>query len=255
MVRASGIRTAGTRIPARAARRLPAQLEIESYNLAVETSLLQFTALAIKQAGIAVKAESFRLASADLAGIRAQEETSACKLKDMVDELNQHARFLAERIETTSARLLGGALGVTVERGRESAIPNLDAAWRCYGALSHSYDDLMEIRRHFRAALIVRNNAKVFPMAVCANLLDQMEEKALAVIGRVRERASGIPASVIFDHREAATLAAQLTVVKGSRVERIQGFLARAETVASRSLSQLACFTLSTCPAPDQPEV
>jgi hypothetical protein len=185
------------------------ELEIASYDLAVETSLLQFSALAIKGAGIAVKAASFRLPSADLAGIRAQEELSACRLKDMVDALNQRARFLAERIETTTARLLSGALGFVIQQDRPLPIPDLDAAWRCYGALSQSYDDTMEIRRHFHAAQIVRNNARVFPAAISANLLDELEEHALAAIGRIAARASGIPASVILDPAAAQTLAAQ----------------------------------------------
>ncbi|MGA3236735.1 MAG: M48 family metalloprotease [Bryobacteraceae bacterium] len=185
------------------------ELEIASYDLSVETSLLQFSALAIKGAGIAVKAASFRLPSADLAGIRAQEELSACRLKDMVDALNQRARFLAERIETTTARLLSGALGFVIQQDRPLPIPDLDAAWRCYGALSQSYDDTMEIRRHFHAAQIVRNNARVFPAAISANLLDELEEHALAAIGRIAARASGIPASVILDPAAAQTLAAQ----------------------------------------------
>jgi hypothetical protein len=228
------------------------ELEIASYDLAVETSLLQFSALAIKQAGVAVKAASFRLAAADLAGIRAQEELSACRLKDMVDALNQRARFLAGRIETTTARLLSGALGVAIQQDRPLPIPDLDAAWRCYGTLSQSYDDMMEIRRHFHAAQIVRNNARVFPAAISANLLDELEEHALAAIGRIAARASGIPASVIPDPAAAQTLAAQLTAVQGSRAERIHGFLARTEIIAARSLSQLAWFTLNACPAPEE---
>jgi hypothetical protein len=127
-------------------------------------------------------------------------------------------------------------------------IPDLDAAWRCYGALSQSYDEVMEIRRHSAAAQIVRQNAKVFPAAISANLLDDLEQRALAVIGRLAARTSGIPAAVILDPAAAPTLAAQLTAVQGSRAERMQGLLARTEIIAARSLSQLAWFTLNACP-------
>jgi hypothetical protein len=199
----------------------------------VETSLLQFSALAIKQAGVAVKAASFRLTAADLAGIRAQEELSACRLKDMVDALNRRAHFLAERIESITARLLSGALGVAIQQDRPLPIPDLHAARRCYGTLSQSCDDAMEIRRHFHAAQIVRNNARVFPAAISANLLDELKEHALAPIGRIATRASGIPASVILDPAATQTLAAQLTAVQSSRAERIHGFLMRTEIIAA----------------------
>jgi Zn-dependent protease with chaperone function len=206
------------------------EVETGAFTAAFETSALHFAALVIAQTGTKINPASFRLPDADVATVRRGEAASARDLRDMLDEYRQSTKFLAERIETTTARLL------------KTPVPDLEAAWRCYGALSRCQDDLIEVQRCLAAMQIVRGNAQVFPAAICANLLDDLERNAQARMKRIIDQTAESPAVIVFDPRSPATLGAQLTLA-----EDIQSFLSRAEALSTRALGQLAWFVLSSC--------
>jgi Zn-dependent protease with chaperone function len=226
------------------------ELKTAPFESAFDMSMLHFAALTIKQAGRSVKPESFRLNAADLQSIREEESLSTHNLTEAIAEYNQQTKSVAERIETTTARLLKGELGVAVRQDLGLPIPDLVAAWHSYGALSGRRAGLLDIRRRMCALRIVRQNARLFPAADCANLIDRLEAEVLTGMEDIVEGTAAVPASVIFDGRAAATLGAQLTVAKESKTERIETFMARVDTTAARALSHLAWYTVSACPPP-----
>jgi hypothetical protein len=201
---------------------------------------------------VPVKPESFRLNGSDLASIRGEEERSTRNLAGMTDRYNRYSEAVAKRIETATARLLEGELGVAMQEDRQIPVPDLAASWRTYGVLSASQPDVLEARRRLCAVRVVRQNARFFSAAVCANLLDDLERSALSTIARIVARSAAIPSAVCFDERSAGTVGAQLTVADGSATERIEAFLSRFEALSSRALAHLAWFTVNACPIPEK---
>jgi Zn-dependent protease with chaperone function len=166
---------------------------------AFEMNLLHFAALTIKQAGVAVKAESFRLNASDLDSIRREERLSTNNLAELVAHYNNKAKGLADRIEVATARLLKGELGLALRADRRAPVPDLAAAWSSYTALSEFRSAILEIRRWLNAARIVRINARFLGAAACANLLDELEHDAISKMDEIIGRTHEIPASVIFN--------------------------------------------------------
>jgi len=227
-------------------------LKVSDFDYALEMNLLHFAALTVAGSGVPVKPESFRLNGSDLASIRGEEERSTRNLAGMTDRYNRYSEAVAKRIETATARLLEGELGVAMQEDRQIPVPDLAASWRTYGVLSASQPDVLEARRRLCAVRVVRQNARFFSAAVCSNLLDDLERSALSTIARIVARSAAIPSAVCFDERSAGTVGAQLTVADGSATERIEAFLSRFEALSSRALAHLAWFTVNACPIPEK---
>lgn len=142
-------------------------------------------------------------------------------------------------------------MGIPVQENRQIPIPDLDASWRSYGNLSLCQPEILEIRRRICAARIVRQNARFFSAAACANLLEDLEQEALSKIDQIANRCSDTPSAISFDDRLPATVSAQLRVTDGSATERIDAFLSRFEALSTRTLAHLAWFTIKACPLPE----
>jgi len=220
-------------------------LDAAAYDSAVQTNLLHFAALIVAQAGVRVNPQSFRLPDADLETIRNQESTTTDNLNLANEQKREATRHIASRIESTIAQLMSGEMGVAIPLNREAIIPDIRAAWQSYGVLSNLEDEIMEIRHYSFALQIVRENAKLFPAAACANLIEDLETRALSTIDHVLAKCAVTPTTVQFDPRLPATVRCQLESECESRSERIQLFLARVEVIAARTLGQLAWLTVS----------
>jgi hypothetical protein len=207
----------------------------------------------VRQSGIRVNPASFCVPADDVETIRQQESITTRNLNLALEQNRRTAAHIARRMESSMARLLNGDWGLAVPASRSTEIPNLRAAWRCYGALSNLQGEVMDIRRYRFAVQIVRENARVFPAAVSANLIDDLESRALVEIDKILGKTSGIPATVQFDPRVPTTVDGQLKSASDSRSERIQTFLARVDVLAARTLGQLAWFTVSSCPMDKPP--
>ena len=228
------------------------QLPAGIFDYDVETNLLHFAALTVAASGVPVKAESFRLNGSDLASIRQEEARSTRNLEEITDQYNRSGEPIARRIETATARLLRGELGVAMQADRPIPLPDLKASWQTYGVLSACQPDVLEIRRRVCALRVVRKNARFFAAATCANLLDRLEHEALSAIHRIVARGAAIPSAICFDERSAATVGAQLTVAGGSATERIEAFLSRFDALSGKALAHLAWFTVAACPIPEK---
>ena len=101
------------------------------------------------------------------------------------------------------------------------------------------------------AARIVRQNARFFPTATCANLLENLEQGALSKIDQIATRSSDTPSAISFDHGLPPTVGAQLRVTDGSATDPIEAFVSRFEALSTRALAQLAWFTVKACPIPE----
>jgi hypothetical protein len=222
--------------------------DANAYDSAVRTNLLHFAALIVRQSGVAVNPASFRLPAADIETIRQQEAINRLNLNLALEHNRKAAGHIAQRIESAVARLLKGDLGLAVATSHSTEIPNLRAAWGAYGVLSHLQDEVMEIRRFHFAVQIVRENARFFPTAVCANLIENLESRALSEIDKILEKTEELQTTVSFDPRLPPTVGAQLDSPIDARSERIQTFLTRVDVLAARTLGQLAWFTVSACP-------
>lgn len=223
----------------------PPKLSAKAFEQALEMTLLHFAALTVVGSGVRVKPESFRLNQSDLASIREESALSTHNLDELTDQYNRSCKGIANRIETTIARLLRGDLAV--QAGCQIAVPDLKASWCAYGAISACQPDVIEIRRRLCAVRIVRQNARLFAAATCANLLRDLETGALSAIDRIIARGAEVLSAVSFDDHSAATVGSQLTVTAGSATERIEAFLSRFDALASRSLAHLAWFTANAC--------
>jgi len=230
--------------------------DVRAYDQSVQTNMLHFAALIIRQSGIPVNPTSFRLPAADLETIRHEESVTTRNLNQAMEERRESATHIAHRIESTVARLLNGELGVAIPASRCTEIPDLKAAWISYGVLAQMQDEVMEVRRHYFAVQIVRENAGLFPAAVCANLIDDLETQAVSEIDRIVGRTVELHATVTFDPKLPLTIGGQLDAPGHSRTERIQSFLARIDVLLARLLGQLCWFTVAACPINEfhQPE-
>ena len=231
------------------------ELAASAFDYASEMNLLHYAALTVAGSGVPVTPGSFRLNGADLASIQDEEARSTRNLEEMTDQYNRSSEAIARRIETTTARLLRGELGVAMQEDRQIPVPDLDASWRTYGVLSACQPDVVEIRRRICAVRVVRQNARFFSTATCANLLHELEHDALSTIEQVVARSAEIPSAVCFDERSAATVGAQLTVAAGSATDRIEAFLQRFEALSTKALAHLAWFTVNACPVPENEAV
>jgi hypothetical protein len=223
----------------------------EAYEGAMRTNLLHFAALVMRQSGAAVDPSSFSLPAVDLESIRRQERTTTSDLTLALEEYRTSAARIAQRIESTVARLFNRELGIAAAENYEAHIPNLKSAWTSYGTLSQLQDEVMEIRRYQVAVQIVRLNARHFPAARCANLIDDLETRALTKIEVIISNYSEVPATVSFDSDMPMTIGGQLAPMAPSRSDRIGIFLSRIDVLMARTLGQLAWFTLAACPIPD----
>ena len=138
----------------------------------------------------------------------------------MSEEHRQSARPIASRIESSVARLLTGHMGFVMPEHQSTAISDLKAAWHSYGVLSHRQDDVMEIRRYQFTLQIVRENARLFPAAICANLIEDLESRGCAEIDSILATTAEIPTTVNFDPSLPLTVAAQLRPRNDSRSAR-----------------------------------
>lgn len=217
---------------------------------ALEMNLLHFAALTVVGSGVRVKPESFRLNQSDLASIREESALSTHNLDELTDQYNRSCKGIADRIETTTARLLRGDLAVNA--GCQIPVPDLKASWCTYGTISACQPDVIQIRQLLCAVRIVRQNARLFAAATCASILQDLETGALSAIDRIIARGAEVPSAVSFDDHAAATVGSQLTVTAGSATERIEAFLSRFEALSSRSLAHLAWFTINACRTTEQ---
>ena len=215
------------------------EFDHEAFANALNTSVLRYAALQIVEAGVRVKPESFCLQATDLDSVRRAESAAARRLEEVFAELNRAAEPVAARIETTIARLLKGELVIVVAGSHVLELPQAKWSWECYSALSYSLEAVAGVRRRLQALRNIRSNLKLFRAAECANLLERLESEALGMIEAVAVRAAEAPSVVTF-HEGAPTLQAQLIAPQGSAEERIEVFLSRFETLAARSLAQLA---------------
>ena len=117
-----------------------------------------------------------------------------------------------------------------------------EAAWATYESLSRHQTELDEIRRLRAADTIARENERRFPVAACANLLDELSSSANAA--RVQAEAGEMATRVILTPRQPAALRGQLTVEAGSPDEKVNTFLEQAAAMASRALGQLSLVAL-----------
>jgi Zn-dependent protease with chaperone function len=221
--------------------------DANAYDSAVHTNLLHFAALMVGRCGVRVNPASFQLPAGDLVTIQKQESITTHNLNLVHEHNRKLTEYLAQRIESSVAGLLAGDFGVAIPTSHTAEIPDIRAAWRSYGVLSHMQDEVMEIRRCHFAAQIVRENARLFPAAVCANLIDDLETRAVSNMDKILEETTTIPATIHFDSRLASTVRGQIESISDSRSERIQVFLARVDVVAARTLGQLAWLTVSSC--------
>lgn len=215
----------------------------KAWDEALETNLLHFAALTLAQSSVKVKPESFRLASAGLDRIREQERASACVLLDVRDGYRLAAAPIAARMRAALRGLLAREIGIRVGEEWAGRVPDLSGASVAYIALSQAQEEVLEIRRLLCALRVVRANLSVIPAAVCANLIEELTGRGLAACEAIIERAKAKQCSVILDPRAEPTLGGQLSV-DGPAVERVEQFVARYDTIAVRTLCQLAWFTL-----------
>jgi len=202
----------------------------------------------VKQAGVAVNPAVFQLPAADLETIRRQESITSYNMGLALEHNRESSKGIARRIESTVAQLLNGNLGAAVPSSRTMEIPNLKTAWDSYGALSQFQHEVSEVRRYNFAMHIVRENVRLFHAAVYANLIDDIETRAIAEIGKILWHAGNLSTTVTFDTTQPMTIGGQLSSPSESRSDRIQTFLARVDVILARTLSYLAWFTLSACP-------
>jgi Zn-dependent protease with chaperone function len=225
--------------------------DASAYDAALHTNLLHFAALIVRRSGIAVNPKSFQLAAGDFETIQRTESISTRNMDLALEEYRRSSAHIARRIESTMAQLLNHDLAVAISPDRCTDIPDLRSAWKCYGALSQFQGEVMEVRMYGFAVQIVRENARLFPAALCANLIDDLETQALSEIDKILSKTGNIPTTVQFDSASPMTVSGQLVAHAKSRPERIQLFLSRIEVVLARTLGQLAWLTLAACRVPD----
>lgn len=216
-----------------------------AYDYAARMNLNHFAALAIAQCGIKIQAASFQLDVTELAAIRAEEALSSRNLSNMAEEFRLAAQSIGERIAAVVARFESDDLTINLDAHWRGPIPDFKPGYLTYLALSRCQDELMEVRRHVFAMQIVKANARLFPTAVCANLLENLGRQARVQIDRVVERSGSVPSVVVFDPDHPATVGSQLAALADPSHEDMETFLARADVLAARSLGQLAWFTIS----------
>jgi hypothetical protein len=223
----------------------PPTFDTAAYDRAVDTSMLHYAALLIRQVGVGVPAKSFRLFSSDLATIREQESISRRYLQGVLDGYRQSTESLAEQIETTTARLLAGDLAFPAPEGSETSIPDLERAWRSYVELSRHQDTVMEIRGQIFALGMVRASQGSLSESRCGDLFDELWGEAFTRMDEIIAKCATTPVCVIFDPAVAATASAQLIVRGRSKDERIETFVSRFDILSARALSYLAWSTLA----------
>jgi Zn-dependent protease with chaperone function len=234
--------------PKEAAEGEEASFDAAAYDTALHTNLLHFAAVVVKQAGVAVNPMVFQLPAADLETIRRQESITSYNMGLALQHNRRSSKSIADRIEATVAQLLNGDLGVAVPSSRATEIPNLKTAWDSYGALSQFQPEVNEIRRCNFALQVVRENTRLFHAGIFANLIEDIESKAMSEIGKILSQVGNVSTTVTFDPTLPMTIGGQLNAASESRPERIQTFLARVDVLLARTLGHLAWFTLVACP-------
>jgi Zn-dependent protease with chaperone function len=208
------------------------------YEDAVRKCHGNFAALLLIRAGVKINPPTFSLTSADLAQAEEAAKNSQEELRRTGEELREAAKPDVEQLEATLAGLLSGGFRVAAPQG--FPVPDPRTAWHCYLALSSWQPLLAEIRKFAFTVQIVRQNGRSIRAATSANLIEQLEKQALALMAKMVDPNSGAPVSVVFDSGQAATIGGQLGSLPGSGTDRITNFLARAGTLSSRALGQLA---------------
>jgi Zn-dependent protease with chaperone function len=228
----------------------PPKPAIAEFHQAMQTSTLHYAAMVIREVGVNVQAEAFKLESTDLEYIRSVERISRRNVLSAVEGLNAGSREVAERIQAAVEYAARSGLVMVRASDMELSSETVKQAWAAYCQICNWRDALREVRRRIAAAEIVRSNAALFPAARCANLLDRLEGDAQDWIDRMLSQADEVPTAVEFDPSAPITLAGQLWTA-GSPTEKLARFLSRADTTASRSLAYLAWWTLNiTGPTP-----
>ena len=196
----------------------------EDFDALERRNLLQYAALRIARCGVRINPQSFELHSGDLESIRAEEAASRRKWNVLKGQLQASAWRARERLRRV--------------RGAASTL-EFETAWTTYETLSRYQAEFDEIR-HLRAAeAIARENTAVFPAAACANLLEELSDSATAGIGRILADTGEIATSVVLDPRRPATFGGQLIAETEAVGEKVDIFLDRAASMASRALGQL----------------
>jgi hypothetical protein len=228
---------------------LEPSFDANAYDVAVQTNLLHFAALVIRQSGVAVNPASFRLTAGDFETVRQHESATTRNLSLALDEYRRSAAPIANRVESTIARLLNGEFGIAVSAARSRKIPDIRVAWKSYGALCQFQDTVAEVRRLQVAMGVVRENARHFPAAACANLIVDLQTRASSEIERTVIALAGVPTTVQFDPALSSTIGPQLRGRGVTPDEDIRTFLGRADAMLARTLGQLAWATVSACPS------
>lgn len=201
----------------------------EQFDALERRNLLQYAALRIAQCGVRVNPQSFELQGGEVGSIQAEETASRRELAALQERLRAATWKVGERL-----------------RGLREAVASseFDTAWTTYEALSRFQGELDEIRRLRAAEAVARENARLVPAAVCANLLEELSSSADITIRRILAEAGDIAPSVILDPRQPATLSGQLTVDAEGSGEKVDLFFDRASSMMSRALGQLSLTAL-----------
>ena len=228
------------------------KLDAAAYDAALQTNLNHFAALVMRQSGIAVNPASFNLPAGDFDTVQRLESTTSRNMNLAFEENRRATARLAARIEGTLARILNQELALAISVDRCSSIPDFHSAWRCYSALSQWQDEIADVRGYDFALRVIRANARVIPAAICANLIEDLENRSLEQIQNIIAKVAETPTTVQLDPKCPSTISGQLECRERSHTDRIEEFLFRSDVILSRALGQLAWTTLAACPIPRQ---
>jgi hypothetical protein len=213
-----------------------------AYRAAAEKARLHFGARTIRDAGVKVNVKTFQLREDGVGAVRSEQAASEGALAVKMAALNRAAKPAIAALERSAGLVWNNGPTYFIFENGAFFSGEVRDLWRLAVAFSESLDDIRRMRLMISALELVRLNLRLFRLANCEYLLDDLEADAEKLAGRVKARIAG----VVMEGDEASptteVVQGLVTRERGNGEAGLEALLRNAEAVRVWVLVRLAHF-------------